>query len=180
MAPKDPIYVWWKGHSWEMKFHDFLSLLVWKNSIFALLLFCGLGLVLVTELGFSAGSLSSTWTEMIWDLWSQGERGRMCVYLCVHICVCVGVHNLYTHVCLSTNSNTAFSHLWFQVSFGRDFEQQLSFYVESRSMFCNLEPVLVQLIHVSILVIGSFNECWLVINMLGSVCSFSYLRLGLM
>uniref|UniRef100_A0A2K5Y007 VPS35 endosomal protein-sorting factor-like n=1 Tax=Mandrillus leucophaeus TaxID=9568 RepID=A0A2K5Y007_MANLE len=33
------------------------------------------------------------------------------------------------------------------VSFGRDFEQQLSFYVESRSMFCNLEPVLVQLIH---------------------------------
>lgn len=39
------------------------------------------------------------------------------------------------------------SHL--QVSFGRDFEQQLSFYVEARSMFCNLEPVLVQLIHVS-------------------------------
>ncbi|KAL7979179.1 hypothetical protein Chor_015203 [Crotalus horridus] len=34
-----------------------------------------------------------------------------------------------------------------QVSFGRDFEQQLNFYVEARSMFCNLEPVLVQLIH---------------------------------
>ncbi|XP_074775679.1 VPS35 endosomal protein-sorting factor-like isoform X6 [Athene noctua] len=33
------------------------------------------------------------------------------------------------------------------VSFGRDFEQQLSFYVEARSTFCNLEPVLVQLIH---------------------------------
>ncbi|XP_065749488.1 VPS35 endosomal protein-sorting factor-like isoform X3 [Phocoena phocoena] len=33
------------------------------------------------------------------------------------------------------------------VSFGRDFEQQLSFYVEARSMFSNLEPVLVQLIH---------------------------------
>uniref|UniRef100_A0ACB8FLY9 Uncharacterized protein n=1 Tax=Sphaerodactylus townsendi TaxID=933632 RepID=A0ACB8FLY9_9SAUR len=33
------------------------------------------------------------------------------------------------------------------VSFSRDFEQQLSFYVEARSMFCNLEPVLVQLIH---------------------------------
>uniref|UniRef100_A0A6I8QAG6 VPS35 endosomal protein-sorting factor-like n=1 Tax=Xenopus tropicalis TaxID=8364 RepID=A0A6I8QAG6_XENTR len=33
------------------------------------------------------------------------------------------------------------------VSFGRDFEQQLSFYVETRSMFCNLEPVLIQLIH---------------------------------
>ncbi|XP_073915649.1 VPS35 endosomal protein-sorting factor-like isoform X3 [Castor canadensis] len=33
------------------------------------------------------------------------------------------------------------------VSFGRDFEQQLSFYVECRSMFCSLEPVLVHLIH---------------------------------
>ncbi|XP_067859293.1 VPS35 endosomal protein-sorting factor-like isoform X2 [Heptranchias perlo] len=33
------------------------------------------------------------------------------------------------------------------VSFGRDFEQQLSFYVEARSTFCNLEPVLIQLIH---------------------------------
>ncbi|OXB58794.1 hypothetical protein ASZ78_015992 [Callipepla squamata] len=33
------------------------------------------------------------------------------------------------------------------VSFGRDFEQQLSFYVEARSVFCNLEPVLIQLIH---------------------------------
>jgi len=38
------------------------------------------------------------------------------------------------------------------VSFGRDFEQQLSFYVEARSMFCNLEPVLVQLIHVRIFI----------------------------
>lgn len=36
-----------------------------------------------------------------------------------------------------------------QVSFGRDFEQQLSFCVEARATFCNLEPVLVQLIHVS-------------------------------
>ncbi|XP_041062285.1 VPS35 endosomal protein-sorting factor-like isoform X2 [Carcharodon carcharias] len=33
------------------------------------------------------------------------------------------------------------------VSFGRDFEQQLSFYVEARSTFCNLEPVLIQLTH---------------------------------
>lgn len=37
-----------------------------------------------------------------------------------------------------------------QVSFGRDFEQQLSFCVEARATFCNLEPVLVQLIHVSL------------------------------
>uniref|UniRef100_A0A3Q2W6D1 VPS35 endosomal protein-sorting factor-like n=1 Tax=Haplochromis burtoni TaxID=8153 RepID=A0A3Q2W6D1_HAPBU len=36
------------------------------------------------------------------------------------------------------------------VSFGRDFEQQLSFCVEARATFCNLEPVLVQLIHVSL------------------------------
>ncbi|KAM9773653.1 VPS35 endosomal protein-sorting factor-like isoform X2 [Syngnathus typhle] len=33
------------------------------------------------------------------------------------------------------------------VSFGRDFEQQLSFCVEARATFCNLEPVLVHLIH---------------------------------
>lgn len=36
------------------------------------------------------------------------------------------------------------------MSFGRDFEQQLSFCVEARATFCNLEPVLVQLIHVSV------------------------------
>lgn len=36
-----------------------------------------------------------------------------------------------------------------QVSFGRDFEQQLSFCVEARATFCNLEPVVIQLIHVS-------------------------------
>uniref|UniRef100_A0A3Q2YTV6 VPS35 endosomal protein-sorting factor-like n=1 Tax=Hippocampus comes TaxID=109280 RepID=A0A3Q2YTV6_HIPCM len=34
-----------------------------------------------------------------------------------------------------------------RVSFGRDFEQQLSFCVEARATFCNLEPVLVHLIH---------------------------------
>ncbi|XP_053196750.1 VPS35 endosomal protein-sorting factor-like isoform X2 [Scomber japonicus] len=33
------------------------------------------------------------------------------------------------------------------VCFGRDFEQQLSFCVEARATFCNLEQVLVQLIH---------------------------------
>ena len=36
------------------------------------------------------------------------------------------------------------------VSFGRDFEQQLSFYVEARASFSNLEPVLVTLIQVNI------------------------------
>ncbi|KAG5280397.1 hypothetical protein AALO_G00088680 [Alosa alosa] len=34
-----------------------------------------------------------------------------------------------------------------EVSFGRDFEQQLSFCVEARATFCNLEPVIIQLIH---------------------------------
>uniref|UniRef100_A0A3B1J1K4 VPS35 endosomal protein-sorting factor-like n=1 Tax=Astyanax mexicanus TaxID=7994 RepID=A0A3B1J1K4_ASTMX len=33
------------------------------------------------------------------------------------------------------------------VSFGRDFEQQLSFCVEARATFCNLETVIIQLIH---------------------------------
>lgn len=35
------------------------------------------------------------------------------------------------------------------MSFGRDFEQQLSFCVEARATFCNLEPVIIHLIHVS-------------------------------
>src|SRR4029434_7841453 len=46
--------------------------------------------------------------------------------VCVCVCVCV----------------------CFQVSFARDFEQQLSFGVEARATFCNLEPVIIQLIHV--------------------------------
>lgn len=50
------------------------------------------------------------------------------------------------------------------MSFGRDFEQQLSFCVEARAAFCNLEPVLVQLVHVSVsqVVLGVFR--------LGSPC----------
>ena len=36
-----------------------------------------------------------------------------------------------------------------QVSFGRDFEQQLGFYVEARANFTNLDQVLIFLIHVS-------------------------------
>lgn len=48
-----------------------------------------------------------------------------------------------------------------QVSFGRDFEQQLSFCVEARATFCNLEPVLVQLIHVSE---HQFISSWLLLH----------------
>uniref|UniRef100_A0A8C3B1R7 VPS35 endosomal protein-sorting factor-like n=1 Tax=Cyclopterus lumpus TaxID=8103 RepID=A0A8C3B1R7_CYCLU len=39
------------------------------------------------------------------------------------------------------------TNVFIKVSFGRDFEQQLSFCVEARATFCNLESVLVQLIH---------------------------------
>lgn len=49
----------------------------------------------------------------------------------------------------AANANAADVSIAPQVSFGRDFEQQLSFCVEARATFCNLEPVLVQLIHVS-------------------------------
>eukprot|EP00058_Branchiostoma_floridae_P021627 XP_002607117.1 hypothetical protein BRAFLDRAFT_68089 [Branchiostoma floridae] len=35
-----------------------------------------------------------------------------------------------------------------RISFGRDFEQQLSFYVEARATFSNLEPVLIELVQV--------------------------------
>lgn len=55
---------------------------------------------------------------------------------------------------------TAVPHL-VQVSFGRDFEQQLSFCVEARATFCNLEPVLVQLIHVSK---HQFISSWLLLR----------------
>uniref|UniRef100_A0A8D2KUS0 VPS35 endosomal protein-sorting factor-like n=1 Tax=Varanus komodoensis TaxID=61221 RepID=A0A8D2KUS0_VARKO len=58
------------------------------------------------------------------------------------------------------------------VSFGRDFEQQLSFYVEARSMFCNLEPVLVQLIHACV------AFCFITIPSLTSI--FSRLNLYLL
>ena len=35
------------------------------------------------------------------------------------------------------------------ISFGRDFEQQLSFYVEARANFSNIEQVIVYLVQVS-------------------------------
>ena len=38
---------------------------------------------------------------------------------------------------------------WLQIDFGKDFEQQLSFYVEVRATFSNLDVVLTYLIQVS-------------------------------
>lgn len=37
-----------------------------------------------------------------------------------------------------------------KISFGRDFEQQLSFYVEARSNFTNLDMVLIELVQVCV------------------------------
>ena len=36
-----------------------------------------------------------------------------------------------------------------QVNYGQDFEQQLNFFMEARAVFCNLDTVLVHLVHVS-------------------------------
>lgn len=46
-----------------------------------------------------------------------------------------------------------FLYCWLQIDFGKDFEQQLSFYVEVRATFSNLDPVLMYLIQVSNLIV---------------------------
>lgn len=42
-------------------------------------------------------------------------------------------------------------YFWLQIDFGKDFEQQLSFYVEVRATFSNLDAVLIYLIQVGVL-----------------------------
>uniref|UniRef100_A0A673M2E9 VPS35 endosomal protein-sorting factor-like n=1 Tax=Sinocyclocheilus rhinocerous TaxID=307959 RepID=A0A673M2E9_9TELE len=62
--------------------------------------------------------------------------------------------NALLHICKTMHDSVNFTDLkkyfgpfFHQVSFGRDFEQQLSFCVEARATFCNLEPVIIHLIH---------------------------------
>ena len=90
-----------------------------------------------------------------------------CVCVSVHYdyhrltCVCGSVHYNYCKlICVCGSALTledekrVIAHLLCGfiscVSFGRDFEQQLSFYVEARASFSNLDPVLVTLIQVNI------------------------------
>uniref|UniRef100_A0A4W6F9Y0 VPS35 endosomal protein-sorting factor-like n=1 Tax=Lates calcarifer TaxID=8187 RepID=A0A4W6F9Y0_LATCA len=66
----------------------------------------------------------------------------------VRVEVCRSIMEVFINsLCLFTLCSVCPLWFFFQVSFGRDFEQQLSFCVEARATFCNLEPVLVQLIH---------------------------------
>nr|XP_008122571.1 PREDICTED: UPF0505 protein C16orf62 [Anolis carolinensis] len=80
----------------------------------------------------------------------QQEPTRDPVILNALLHVCKTMHDSVNALTLEDEKRTLASLIngfLRMVSFGRDFEQQLSFYVEARSMFCNLEPVLVQLIH---------------------------------
>jgi len=59
------------------------------------------------------------------------------------------------------------------ISFGRDFEQQLSFYVEARAAFTNLDIVLVQLIQVGSLGTDTLLTYWHPVGRtLNDVCSW--------
>lgn len=49
---------------------------------------------------------------------------------------------------MKTNSFHANCEIFLQISFGRDFEQQLGFYVEARASFSNVDAILVYLIQV--------------------------------
>lgn len=81
---------------------------------------------------------------------NQQEATKDPVMLNALLHVCKTMHDSVNALTLEDEKRMLAHHinvLVRMVSFGRDFEQQLSFYVEARAMFCNLEPVLVQLIH---------------------------------
>ncbi|XP_077304991.1 VPS35 endosomal protein-sorting factor-like isoform X5 [Lithobates pipiens] len=81
---------------------------------------------------------------------NQQEATKDPVMLNALLHVCKTMHDSVNALTLEDEKRMLAHHISVlvrMVSFGRDFEQQLSFYVEARAMFCNLEPVLVQLIH---------------------------------
>lgn len=59
-----------------------------------------------------------------------------------------------------------FTHYWLQIDFGKDFEQQLSFYVEVRATFSNLDAILIYLIQVGNCVINGLVIWCALIRML--------------
>uniref|UniRef100_A0A8B9KFT2 VPS35 endosomal protein-sorting factor-like n=1 Tax=Astyanax mexicanus TaxID=7994 RepID=A0A8B9KFT2_ASTMX len=84
--------------------------------------------------------------------------------------------NALLHVCKTMHDSLCFS-LTTQVSFGRDFEQQLSFCVEARATFCNLETVIIQLIHVKELKSACAAYSFITIPSLTSIFSRLHLYL---
>ncbi|XP_068610312.1 VPS35 endosomal protein-sorting factor-like [Brachionichthys hirsutus] len=79
----------------------------------------------------------------------QAEPTRDPVILNAMLHICKAMHDSVNALTLE-DERRSLAHLIIgfvrMVSFGRDFEQQLSFCVEARATFCNLEPVLTQLI----------------------------------
>ncbi|TRY58965.1 hypothetical protein DNTS_033933 [Danionella cerebrum] len=71
----------------------------------------------------------------------QQEPTRDPVILNALLHICKTMHDSVNALTLEDEKRSL------SVSFGRDFEQQLSFCVEARATFCNLEPVIIHLIH---------------------------------
>uniref|UniRef100_A0A8C8RPX2 VPS35 endosomal protein-sorting factor-like n=1 Tax=Pelusios castaneus TaxID=367368 RepID=A0A8C8RPX2_9SAUR len=98
-------------------------------------------------LGETSGFLS-VFSKMFFRHQQEATKDPVILNALLH--VCKTMHDSVNALTLEDEKRTLASLIngfIKMVSFGRDFEQQLSFYVEARSMFCNLEPVLVQLIH---------------------------------
>uniref|UniRef100_A0A8C4Q800 VPS35 endosomal protein-sorting factor-like n=1 Tax=Eptatretus burgeri TaxID=7764 RepID=A0A8C4Q800_EPTBU len=82
-------------------------------------------------------------------LWQQQQQTRDPVIINAMMFVCKAMHDSISALTLEDEKRSiSFLICGFiqRISFGRDFEQQLSFYVESRATFSNLEPVLIHLV----------------------------------